>query len=211
MLQNKLQWQETKNGVTIYCGLDVRVHTAKSNIIVLLIPGVDGSVDGYKNKYHTIAESIQKKHGAAVVRMENPFITSFHWESNVRHILEFIESNKQEICISDSYEIRIMAHSAGASVIASIAHEHQQTTRLLLVNPAMSLNSTAITEGLDKFGGSATILIGSKDTNYSEILKLESRNKLKIITVENADHNFSGDSFQAFLDAANKYLFGGEK
>ena len=45
-----INWQETMNGVTIDCSLDVAVHPARSNTVLLIIPGVDGSVNGYEDK-----------------------------------------------------------------------------------------------------------------------------------------------------------------
>ena len=69
--------------------------------------------------------------------MENPFVTSFHWESNIRHILEWIEQNKLDICSNDEYSLLVQAHSAGASVMASIAHEYPNIRKLLLINIAM--------------------------------------------------------------------------
>ncbi len=46
--------------------------------MLLIVPGVDGTVDGYQEKYVTIADSIREQHGAAVVRISNPFVSSFH-------------------------------------------------------------------------------------------------------------------------------------
>jgi hypothetical protein len=209
--EHNLRWKETMNGVTVDCDTELRIHPAKSKIILLLVPGVDGTVDGYGNKYITIAESIRKKYGVAVVRMANPFITSFHWDSNLRHVLEFIEANKQDICDNDSYELRIQGHSAGASVLAMIAHEFPVIHRLLLINIAMQLQPEDIVEGLGKFKGKTTVLIGDSDPSIEEVHNIQFFNDRVIMNIEvarNTDHYFSGDSFKLFLEAADTYLFG---
>lgn len=211
MKSHKLHWQESMNGVTIDCDLDIRIHPAKSSTILLLIPGVDGSVDGYKNKYVTIAEQAQAKHNVAVVRMENPFVTSFHWESNIRRILEWIEQNKQEICSNDEFSLLVQAHSAGASVLASIAFEYPKIRKILLINIAMSLNTDKVSAGLQKYDGDVTILMGDRDPSIPELEVIqfsENSTLAQKVIVENTDHDFSGDSFKLFLDAANTYLLG---
>lgn len=207
----KLTWQEEKNGFVIDCLLDVAIHSSDSSVILLIIPGVDGSVDGYENKYVQIAEGVQVKNKAAVVRISNPFISSFHWESNIRKVLEFIQDNANSICQHDDFELRIMAHSAGAAVVACIAWEYPFISKLLLINPAMKLGSDNIASGLKKFGvEKVKILVGSKDPSFEQInsLKLlDGLGELDVIEINGADHYFSGDSFQAFLSAANDYLF----
>lgn len=210
MISDVIHWQESKNDVSIDCSLELRIHPAKSKIILLLIPGVDGTVDGYDNKYVTIAEQIQSKFGTAVVRMDNPFITSFHWQSNIRRVLEYIESNKQSICGCDNYELRIQGHSAGASVLATIAHEYRRIRSLLLINIAISLDTEGIIEGIKKFDGKITLLMGDKDPSLLavyQVLSDQTQKKLDLVVVRDADHNFSGNSLQTFLGASRKYLF----
>lgn len=201
----KLKWQEKVNEYTIDCTLDVAIHHADSKIILLIIPGVDGSVDGYENKYITIADNIQKKYNAAVVRISNPFVSSYLWESNIRKALQFVEDNAKTITNNDNIELRIMAHSAGAGVIAQIAWEYPFISKILLINPAMKLGSDKIKDGLSKFGDDkVTILVGGNDPSLSETTELKIKNT---IIVDGADHNFSGDAFPIFLTSADKYLF----
>lgn len=201
----KLNWQEKINDHTIDCSLDIAIHPADSNIIFFTIPGVDGSVDGYENKYVRIAEDIHNKHGAAIVRMSNPYISSLFWESNIRQVLEFIENNAETITNRKDFELRIMAHSAGAAIIAQIAWEYPYISRILLVNPAMKLNPYKIKKGLNELkGNNVTILVGSRDPSISETKELGIE---RTIIVEGADHNFSGDHLKTFLEAPSRYLF----
>lgn len=200
--QQVLKWQEHKNGITLDCSLDVAITQSKSGVILLIIPGVDGSVDGYESKYKRIAEMVNDSHGAAVVRVSNPFISSFHWQSNVRRILEFIQNNTLDIAGKDDVEIRVMAHSAGASVVAQVAYEYPIIAKMLLVNPAAKLGAVQINEGLNKFQGKLSVMVGSDDPNLNHLRHLE------VDIIDGADHYFSGKALRTFIDAPSKYLFG---
>lgn len=208
----KIEWTEEMNGVKVDCSLDIAIHPASSNTILLTIPGVDGSVDGYKEKYLRIADSVQEEHNVSVVRISNPFITSFHWESNIRKALEFISINLPTITDGNEAEIRIMAHSAGAAVAAQIAWEYPKIKRLLLVNPATKLGLDKIKLGLSMFkGDEVTILYGSLDPSISDVNQLssiESNAPINTFVLEGIDHNFSGaEGLIQFIAAPNNHLF----
>ncbi len=204
----QLTWQETKNGITIDCSLDIAVHPAKSNVIFVTIPGVDGSVDGYENKYVDIANSVQHAHGVAVVRASNPFITSFHWKSNVRQLLAYISDNAERISGSDSPELYIMAHSAGAAIIAQIAHEYQEIKRLLLINTATKLGIDQILDGLKRLQSKRTIVVyGELDPGAVDYSKFSKLPNLKVALEPNTDHNFSGEAKQKFINLPTQLLF----
>lgn len=202
-----IEWQEEMNGVGIDCTLDIAIHPSNNRIILLTIPGVDGEVDGYDNKYTRIAESVQEKYNVAVVRISNPFISSYHWESNVRQAIDYIQMNAKEICGNDNFELRIMAHSAGAAIIAQIAHEYSEITRILLINPALSLKPNNIRSGLASLSSrQVSVLVGSDDPSIDEIPEIIGNDE-KVVVVEGADHHFSGESFPLFLDSPHNYLF----
>lgn len=201
-----LNWQETMNSVTVDCSLDIGLHPATSDTVLLIIPGVDGSVNGYEDKYIRIAEQMQDKHGVAVVRIANPFISSFHWESNPRRILDYIAKNASTITgISEAPRIKVMAHSAGASIIAKIAHEYDNVTDILLVNPAEKLGGDEIRSGLKKTNAKVTAVFGDKDPSvtFSEALREDGH---AVVTLECVDHNFSGEYLQDFIELPMKYL-----
>jgi hypothetical protein len=198
-IQNtKENWQATHNGVTIDVSMDIRVHPYKSKIIVLIIPGVDGSVDGYDNKYMRMAEKIVKEQHKAVIRISNDFISSFHWEDNMKHALEYIEDNALEICKNSDYKIEIIAPSAGASVAAWIAHSYPKIQNMILINCAAKLQPERILDGLSKYKELATVVYGSKDPSLDFIKQLPSGTHHKII--EGADHFFSGSSLADFIN-----------
>jgi hypothetical protein len=208
----KLEWQETKNGVTIDCSLDIAIHPAQSNVTFVTIPGVDGSVDGYKNKYVDIADSVQQKHGVAVVRASNPFITSFHWESNIRRLLAYISENSERISGTLEPKLYIMAHSAGAAIIAQIAHEYPEIKRLLLINTAAKLDEEKIMKGVSAFKGEqVTILYGEHDPSVAcvdNFHRTTTRADKSVEVLAGVDHNFSGnEGLETFVLAPIKYMF----
>ena len=208
----KIEWTEEMNGVKVDCSLDIAIHPTKSNTILLTIPGVDGSVDGYKDKYLRIAESVQEENKVSVVRISNPFITSFHWESNIRKALDFISINLPAITEGNKAEIRIMAHSAGAAVIAQIAWEYPEIKRLLLVNPATKLGLDKMKLGLSMFKGEdITVLYGSLDpaiSDVNELNNIEGRVPVNTFVLEGIDHHFSGtEGLIQFIAAPKNHLF----
>lgn len=208
----KIEWIEEMNGVKVDCSLDVAIHPAKVSTILLTVPGVDGSVDGYKDKYLRIAESVQEENKVSVVRISNPFITSFHWESNIRKALDYISINLPSITEGNKAEIRVMAHSAGAAVIAQIAWEYPEIKRLLLVNPATKLGLDKMKLGLSMFkGDDITVLIGSLDpsiTDVNELSDTDSKVPINTFVLEGIDHNFSGnEGLIQFISAPNNHLF----
>lgn len=216
MTMHKLAWRETKNGVTIDCSLDVAVHPARSGVIFITIPGIDGSVDGYESKYVDIADLVKSKHNVAVVRSSNPFITSFHWESNLRQLLSYVSENAEYLCGTKAPGLYIMAHSAGAAIAAQIAHEYSQVKRLLLVNTASKLDLNKILSGLSNFNGERiAIVYGEHDPSVLTINDFNSlKTKAKKVTcvLPGVDHNFSGDKGIAeFRQLPLQYLFVTEK
>lgn len=197
MKKTKLNWKPSKNGVTVDADLDIIVHPARTNEVVLIVPGVDGSVDGYEDKYVKMADLITEHSGDTVVRISNPFISSFHWEDNVRKALEFIEAGQSEYFDVKPKSIRIVGHSAGASVAAWLAHEYPKVKQLTLINMAEKLEADRIINSLESFNGSVCLVYGSEDPSIQFGRKLGDNYKLTV--VEGADHNFSGDHTERFI------------
>jgi alpha/beta superfamily hydrolase len=192
-----LTWTEQKNEFKIDCLLDIFVSPAKSKTIFITLPGVDGSIDGYKNKYKQITENMQKEHGAATVRMSNPFISSSHWDSNIRQVLDYVLANKLAITEHEDIGVQIMAHSAGAAIIARIAWEYPEIKKLLLVNTAFKMNSESILNGLERYTGGVKFIFGNKDPSidWAEMLK----EKYEVTVIDGADHNFSNEYIETFI------------
>jgi hypothetical protein len=193
----KLTWIIENNGFKIDCNLDVFVSPANNKTVFMTIPGVDGSIDGYENKYKRITENMQNESGFAIARMANPYISSLYWDSNIREMLEYLLSNKKEITGSDDIEIHIMSHSAGAAVIAQIAWEYPEITRLLLVNTAFGLRPERILKGIESFSGQINFVFGSKDPSVGWTENLKEKYNVRVI--DGADHNFSDEYLETFI------------
>lgn len=210
MRMDKLQWIEKKNNIHFECSVDIAIHRANSPVITLIIPGVDGSVDGFNGKYRICAENLYKTHGSAVIRMNNPFIATSFWESNLRRVLEYVLDHSAKICDHEKPELRIMAHSAGASVVAHIAWEYPAIKRLLLINTAAALQKDRICSGLERFNGDRiSIIYGDKDPSVEHahtFYSYSKKERSELYIVENADHHFSQKT-ALFIDLPNRHLF----
>ena len=156
--------------------IDISVIPGNSDIVFLIIPGVDGSLDGYQDKYKTIAENINEKYQATVVRMSNPSNPMGYHYRNLFEVLDYIEKN---IGIQNK-KMHVMGHSLGAYMIGATAHLYDYIDKILLINPATGLDQNELSN------------LSERDKNY---------------VVKGADHHFSGDSFTAFLNSAEEYLF----
>lgn len=196
--QTKLTWQPSMNGVTVNAYLDVAVHQGGNKTVVLIVPGIDGTIDGYDDKYLKMAQLINDVHGYNVVRISNPFISSFHWEDNIRKALEFIRSDKEKLFVEKPDRIYIVAHSAGASVAAWIAFEKPDVKGLVLINMAYELKPEKIEYGLNNFNGKVDLVYGSKDPSLGFGVANKSRFHLSL--VEGADHYFSNEHISSFIN-----------
>lgn len=178
--------------------MHVRAHPVSSNKVVIVIGGVDGSADGYQDKYVKMADRIVNRQNKAVLRVSNYFISSFHWEDNLRQALEYVRINAVSLCEVTEPDIEIVAHSAGASVVSWIAHEFPQVTQILLINTASRLKKEKILDGLEKFNGHATLVFGENDESL-DLVKLVSE-KNRVVIIDGADHHFANKPLQTFIE-----------
>lgn len=202
-----LKWIENYNGSTIERYLDLYVHPADSPIVFLTVAGLGGTANGYKNKYIDIVENAFRRHGVAAVRMGNPYYST-NIVSNVRVALSYILKNSNEITNGKLNEIYIQGHSAGATITAMIAWEYPEITRLLLINPVPKFNGVSIVDSLEKFTvGDASIMYGEHDPSAEYWRQQSTLPNILVSEVKNADHHFSGNSFDIFINAAQEHLF----
>ena len=181
--------------------IDISVIPGNSDIVFLIIPGVDGSLDGYQDKYKTIAENINEKYQATVVRMSNPSNPMGYHYRNLFEVLDYIEKN---IGIQNK-KMHVMGHSLGAYMIGATAHLYDYIDKILLINPATGLDQNELSNLSERDKNQNIILVGDHDPsykNYDEYSKYA-----KVYVIKGADHHFSGDSFTAFLNSAEEYLF----
>ncbi len=196
--EDTIAWKASHNDVSVDATMDVRIHpVSNTSTVVIIMPGIDGSVDGYENKYVSMAERIVNQQHKAVIRFSNDFISSFHWEDNLHHALEYALANAMDICGTEDITIEVVAHSAGSSVVAWLAYEYPAVRKLLLINTAKKLDQERILEGLGKFDGEAHLVFGSEDSSIglAELLP----EKTRCTVIPEADHQFSSVPLSTFI------------
>jgi pimeloyl-ACP methyl ester carboxylesterase len=202
IITHQIKWKPRINNHVLDASIDVSIHTQHTQNVLLIVPGVDGAVDGYKDKYIKIADRATEK-GYAVVRMSNPFLSSFLWEDNVRYALKHVIDNSKKYFGTKDIGISIFAHSAGASVVAAIAHEYAQIKQILLVNSAEKLMTDKQLAGINAYRGKLVVVYGQKDPSIAFghlLVQAAAPNTNPIYkTVPNADHNFAGVPISNFI------------
>lgn len=197
IVEHTLAWEAGKGEMAIDTTLDVRVHKLQSDKVVIILPGVDGSVDGFENKYVRMADNITSKQRKAVVRLSNPFISYYHWEDNLREALAYVEENAQELFGTEEISIEIIGHSAGAAAAASLAWEYPAIKKLLLINTAAAVSPEKIVDGLRKYTNEAKVIFGSKDPSLPFAAMLPE--EIQVDIIEGADHHFTGEHLETFI------------
>ena len=181
--------------------IEVSTIEGQSDIILLIVPGIDGSVDGYKNKYKTIAENINSRFGATVIRMSNPSNMAGLHLRNLFEVLEFIE-NAYDLSTKTLY---IMGHSLGAYMTSIVSLIFDYIDKILLINPATLIDNDVFGDLNQRPRQSNIFLISEQDPSFKFVDKFKEVGTVYI--QPNADHRFSGQSFEVFLSAPEKYLF----
>ena len=167
--------------------------------IVFIKVGADGSVRGYQDKYLKMAYRIHARLGATVICASNPYIEHGHLEADQTMI-----SKVAADCGFSDCEVYFVGTSDGGYHNLLLAQRVPQTVKLLGVNASL-MNEDDFLEKLQTIPHITKCLVyGTKDDakQFVPVLQtLESEN-LEILTVEGADHEFTGmvDEFIALID-----------
>lgn len=192
----------------IETAVNIATHPSQSGRILINIPGHDGRVDGYQNKYVDLANEITAQGIASVVRVDNtcwhPDIqqkaySQFEYslvESSVQHARE----NSNALCKSDNPTLYAAATSASTPFVLSLASK-LNISKVLLMAPIDNLvPRSAILESLRQYAGDITIVYGADDSliNPEFIRFIEdsvngNTTRIRIKVIENCDHQFSGE------------------
>ncbi len=208
-----LSWYKTKNNRRQKFQLELAIHPLTIGKIIINYPGSEGSLDGYNNKYKTLAEYIVDQKLASVVRLPNPHTYGFGWDMNLREVLSYVLKNSEAICGTKSPELYLMGTSAGAGVIASLAWEYPEIKKILLLEPAPIPDDEVTKEALGKYTGEIYIVVGSGGEALGEIVGrkfLDSAIKASrrvIFVIPNCDHQFKGEKNGRILSQAPFYAF----
>jgi hypothetical protein len=176
--------------------VELAIHPNDSRKIIINVPGYNGDIDGYAEKYKKLANLLQDQNVGAVVRTGNFFRDKYLPDYNLRTALEYSQDNALEICGKENPEIMLMGFSAGASAIAAVACEYPQVSKILLQAPSGDMPTV---KNLRKFTGEVVIVNGEDDEVVGSgagplfYSFAESAKKRELFMIPDCDHQFRGE------------------
>lgn len=207
-------------GQKIPLKLEIKVHPNKSGVIIVNYPGYNGDIDGYNNKYQTLADFLQQQNVGAVVRSGNYLWKGFEYpisvQEDLRCIIDYAIKHSREICGSDRPRVGLMGFSAGSSAIAAIASSYDLVDRILLIAPSRDAGEKAVKTGLGKFKGEVYIAVGENDEIVGKgagkkFYDMATNAKVrKLVVVPNCDHQFRGETNGRIMSKAPLWAFAGD-
>ena len=189
--------------------VEVAEYKGTTNKVVMIIVWKWGTTSGYQNKYITIASNLAEKYGVSVFVVENPWISRDDPRLFVECAMGFVEEQMKKSGFDD-WEIYGMGHSAGAHFWGRFAHLYPNVSKLLLINPVVSVNFTKLKKELQTYQGELFLIQWSKDHDffYNPLLDPIKTDKKQVIILEWVNHEFSNEGgFELFLSLAETYLF----
>lgn len=187
-------WQKAQEGIPLRYGV-----VDGNDTIVLIKSGCGGSCDGYAHKYERMARRIHAARGYSVITADNPEDLD-HSHQTDRAVIEEYAAQRG---FAD-YTVCFVAHSDGWEQIIRAAKKIPQTRRLLGINPSPIDDEAMMADlrALPKV--EKTVVFGTQDDDFYLAGKLEAADipRLRIITVEGADHDFTHrlEDFIALID-----------
>ena len=213
IINTKLHWTKSKNGISMDFELDVAIHPFNNGKIIINVPGADGSINGYNDKYIKIADYLIENKVGSVVRIPNISSLGFGWDINLRKTLSYILDHAKKICGSNKPEIYLMGTSAGAGAIAMTAWEYPEVKKILLTEPAIVFSGEHGVEGIREYKGEVVIVVGKGgyalgkeigDIFYNYFISASNK---EIFEIEDCDHSFTGEKNGRILSQAPIYAF----
>ena len=189
--------------------VEVAEYKGTTNKVVMIIVWKWGTTSGYQNKYITIASNLAEKYGVSVFVVENPWISRDDPKLFIECAMGFVEEQMKKSGFDD-WEIYGMGHSAGAHFWGRFAHLYPNVSKLLLINPVVSVNFTKLKKELEAYQGELFLIQWSKDNDffYNPLLDPIKSEKKQVIILDWVNHEFSNDwGFDLFLSLAEHYLF----
>ncbi len=193
--------------------IPVEYHATNTGKILINIPGADGSVNGYKNKYINLGNYLQEKDIVSYVRIPNDRPQEF--VSTGRSVINYCIEHSKEICGSDTPEIWLMGFSAGGASILLTGWEYPEVTKILAINPFIGIEQVKVDlkKNLPEYSGELYVVIGADDTvigsDTGEYIKECAINTkdFQIYTIPNCDHQLKGETNSKILSQLPEYYF----
>jgi alpha-beta hydrolase superfamily lysophospholipase len=194
----------------------VAIHPLSSNTVVVMLPGLHGSVGGYEDKYAKIGDFIREKQIGAVVRTGNHPVPYLPYEraacQQLRAVLRRVLSESSRICGHSKPQLYLMGFSAGASVMAAVAHEFEEVARMLLIAPSADAGPQNVRAGIEAFLGDLAVAVGADDEvvrTFPQTLFDGSNNatRKRQAVIPHCDHQFRGETNGRILSHAPLWAF----
>lgn len=192
---------------------ELAIHPNNSKRIILNVPGLQGDIDGYADKYKKLAMHMQKNNLAGVVRTKGHSVSGYLPDVLPRAAMQYIRENAFSICGEPEPEVYLMGFSAGASAVAAIAHEYPEIKGILLYAPSGDMEEKNIKKGLKNFSGDVCIIQGEDD----EIVGPEAGRAFhrfatgakskELFMIPNCSHQFIGEANGRIMSEAPFYAF----
>jgi pimeloyl-ACP methyl ester carboxylesterase len=200
--------------------LFVAIHPARAKRIVVMIPGCNGTLDGYEKKYAKLAAYLVSSGLGAVVRTGNPMLPGLPYETtcqtNLRGVVDGALERSGEICGDAAPELLLVGWSAGASAIAAQAAKIPQVTGILLYAPSGDAGEADLRTGLEAFEGELFVVAGADDQVVHDLpqhlfgLATRARRK-ELVTIPDCDHQFRGALNGRIMSQAPLWAFAGRE
>lgn len=201
--------------------IPVAVHASHlAPALIVNYPGYGGTIEGYNNKYVTLANHMAECSLGAVIRMPNTLHEGRDYSKSViedlRAVIKFAIDRAGMLCNCEKPDIYLMGSSAGGGAIAAVAGEYPAVTKILLLEPAGNAGGEIMQQGLARYRGDLFIVVGSgKDaigTKYgSKLVEWATQARRKeLVVLKGCDHNFSGKRNGQIMAKAPFWAFGGD-
>lgn len=194
----------------------IAIHPNRSGRIIINYPGYRGDIDGFEGKHRKLAQYMQGENLGAVVRGKgpgHPDLAGFTIDLPLRSMIDFSLENASRIAGTRNPELLLIGTSAGAGAVASVAHEYESVSRMLLMAPGDNMGGEAIRKGLQRFAGEVFIVIGQNDESVGveagrTFLRLATgARKKELFEIPNCNHKFRGEQNGRYMSQAPFYAF----
>jgi len=168
--------------------------------VLLIVTGANGAIDGYHGKYLRIASRINERYGIPVIRANWPMSLDIDGKNNLLWVMQ------QCLEWFPNGEFLVMASSNSALWFATLAYQYPQIVKMLLINPATTVNPARQKRGLDETDAAVTVVYGTHDPGYQYVDLIRNNCKAQFVTIPNGDHNLSQLHFEEFAELPERYL-----
>lgn len=194
--------------------ISIEYHPTNTKRMIICIPGADGSVRGYKNKYLNLGNYIQEKNIASFVRVPNDRPQEF--VNSAECVIQYCLDHSKEICGEEVCpEMWLMGFSAGGASVLLTAWEYPWVTRILVINPFLGNDVFRELETyLSLYMGKVFVVIGEDDKicdpNFTKSYierNSERKRKPQIHIIPSCDHQLKGETNSKILSQLPEYYF----